>query len=95
MLKPITEKEKLEYTLAVQAEKGTDELLAELLEQKFDGYVDIWPVVKKAKNKVVLELLMKKVLSVTDKISNKNATRWHVSQAKYGVRCIGSITDNK
>lgn len=91
MLKPITEQEKLLFTMQLNAERGTNELLSELYyDEKYEGYVDIWPTlsIKKtvfSKQRVKLQIGSKKVLAATSPLSNPNAIRYHVSQSK-GVK---------
>ena len=93
MLKPVTEQERLAFTLQIQAERATHELLYELLvTEKYDGYVDIWPHVSwdKKHGKVKLEVACRKVKLSHSKKTNSNAVRYHVSQtiAGGGVRLI-------
>lgn len=93
MLKPITEQEKQAFTMQLNAERAAHELLATLYyDEKYEGYVDIWPTValKKlpfSKQRIKLQIGSKKVLTVTSPHSNPNATRYHVCQAK-GVKKI-------
>lgn len=49
MLPPVTEHEKASYTLKLQLQKATEELLAEAYESGYTGYIDIWPVIKTKK----------------------------------------------
>jgi hypothetical protein len=87
MLKPITEEEKLQFTLNLQAEKAVEEMLAEIYYSGYNGYVDIWPVLKKEKGKVVMELSLKKLgTSGAVKITDENAVRYHVVQNKGYLR---------
>lgn len=71
MLKPITEQEKLAFTMQLNAERAAHELLATLYyDEKYEGYVDIWPTValKKlpfSKQRIKLQIGSKKVLTVT------------------------------
>jgi hypothetical protein len=86
MLSPITKKEKLQFTLKLQAEKGRDEILWQLIEENYTGLVDIWPVVRKTKKSVVLEVLFEKV-KPTDELKNEKAIRYSVIPSK-GVKII-------
>lgn len=90
MLKPITEQEKLLFTLQVEAERGTQELLSELYyDKKFEGYVDIWPILSTRKQgQVKLEIKSKEVMSSVASPTHRDATRFHVNQAK-GVKKLG------
>jgi len=85
MLKPVTTEEKLQFTLKLQAEKATEELLSEFYHSGYDGYVDIWPVLSNKKGKVVMEILAKKLSTAVTKPTNENAVRYHVAQGK-GVK---------
>jgi hypothetical protein len=82
MLPPITEQEKAVYTLRLQLEKGTEELLVEAYESGYTGYIDIWPVVNPKKNKIIMEIASKKVLQSVSPMSHKEAMRYHVQQGK-------------
>jgi len=87
MLRPITEQERLSYTIKMQADKATQELLYDLLiTQKYDGFVDIWPEIKpNKKNTLVLEIKSKKVSQYTS-LTNSHSTRYHISQKHGGVK---------
>lgn len=87
MLKPITKDEKLEFTLRVQAEKAKDEILWELLDEKYNGFVDIWGEVSNKNGKVALEMKFKKVIVSTDSLTNENSVRYHILPGK-GVKVI-------
>jgi hypothetical protein len=93
MLKPITTEEKLKFTLEIEGERACQELLAELFyEEKYNGYVDIWPVFstqKAAFRKAKLKLTIKsnKVLSAASSLSHPDASRFHVCQGK-GVKLL-------
>lgn len=82
MLPPITEQEKASYTLKLQLQKATEELLAEVYEAGYTGYVDIWPVIKSNKKQLILEVESKKVLTASSTLSNQDAMRYHVQQGK-------------
>jgi hypothetical protein len=82
MLPPITEQEKAVYTLRLQLEKGTEELLVEAYESGYTGYIDIWPVVNPKKNKIIMEIASKKVLQSVSPMSHKEAMRYHIQQGK-------------
>lgn len=81
MLKPVTVEEKLTFTLQLQAEKARDELLAEIYYEGYEGHVDIWPEVKKGKG-VEFKVLSAKILNPLSPLTNKNATRFLVTQGK-------------
>ena len=81
MLPPITEQEKAVYTLRLQLQKATEELLAEVYEAGYTGYVDIWPVIKSNKKQLILEVESKKVLTASS-LSHNEAMRYHVQQGK-------------
>ena len=87
MLRPITTEEKLEFTLRVQADKAKDEILWNLLEEPYNGFVDIWPMIYKKKGKVVLEVKFEKVKTSDQKLTNKDSTRYHVLPGR-GVKII-------
>jgi hypothetical protein len=87
MLKPVTEEERLEFTLRIQASKGTDELLNDLLDKNYNGFVDIWPEIKKVKKEVVLTIKYDKVKLSSEPLSNENAVRYHIFPGK-GVKII-------
>jgi hypothetical protein len=82
MLPPITEQEKAVYTLRLQLQKATEELLAEVYEAGYTGYVDIWPVIKSNKKQLILEVESKKVLTASSSLSHNEAMRYHVQQGK-------------
>ncbi len=86
MLKPITEEEKAKFTLCVQADKARDELLAEVYESGYEGYLDIWGVVSRnKKKKLVLDVKCAKVMYPNALTSHPDAARYHVAQGK-GVK---------
>jgi len=87
MLKPVTKDEKLEFTLRVQADKAKDEILWELLEEKYNGFVDIWPEMYKKKGQLVLEMKFLKVKTSDESVTNENSVRYHVLPGK-GVKII-------
>jgi hypothetical protein len=82
MLPTITEQEKAVYTLRLQLQKATEELLAEVYEAGYTGYVDIWPVIKSNKKQLILEVESKKVLTASSSLSHNEAMRYHVQQGK-------------
>lgn len=82
MLPPITEQEKASYTLKLQLQKATEELLAEVYEAGYTGYVDIWPVIKSNKKQLILEVESKKVLTASSSLSSQDAMRYHIQQGK-------------
>lgn len=88
MLKPVTVQEKAEYTLKIQTAKATEELLADYYYSGYDGYVDIWPVIKtdKKTKQLVLEVKSKKI-TTTSKPTTSNSARYHIAQNK-GVKMI-------
>lgn len=81
-LRPITKEEKLVMTLKIQADKAMNEMLADLLDANFNGYVDIWPVIKVNKKKTVLEVGMRKLLSGNVPRTNADSLRFHVVPGK-------------
>jgi len=92
--KPLTEKEKLSYTIETQTQKAIEELLSDAFYiEKYEGFLDIWPVEinleeQTKKNKVLkIEFQSKKVKSFGSPSENKNAIRYHISQSK-GVKRI-------
>ena len=87
MLKPVTDQERLTFTLKIQAAKATEEILADLFhEQKYKGVVDIWPVLSIAKNgQVVLTVEYKKVQPGVVRLTHQHATRFIVDPVK-GVK---------
>jgi hypothetical protein len=82
MLPPITEQEKAMYTIKLQLEKATEDLLAEAYESGYTGYLDIWPLIKSNKKQLILEVESKKVLTSSSALSHKEAMRYHVQQGK-------------
>ena len=82
MLKPITEEERAKYTLKVQTEKATQELLAEAYEAGYNGYIDIWPELSNNKKQLIFEMKSKKILTVSSPRSHDFAIRYHVLQGK-------------
>lgn len=82
MLPPITEHEKALYTLKLQLQKATEELLAEVYEAGYTGYVDIWPVLKTKKTQLIMEVESKKVLLAVSPMSHNEAMRYHIQQGK-------------
>lgn len=87
MLKPVTKDEKLEFTLRVQSDKAKDEILWQLLDENYNGFVDIWPEIYKKKGKLVLEVKHLKVKTSEEKSTNENSTRYHILPGK-GVKII-------
>jgi len=87
MLKPVTEEEKAIFTLRVQADKAKEELLSEAFYSDYDGYLDIWAVIKTKKGKLVLEMETKRLSNSTQSLSHKDAVRYHVMPGK-GVKKI-------
>lgn len=82
MLPPITEHEKTLYTLKLQLQKATEELLAEVYDAGYTGYVDIWPIIKSNKNQIIMEVESKKVLLAVSPLSQNEAMRYHIQQGK-------------
>jgi len=70
------------YTIKLQLEKATEDLLAEAYESGYSGYIDIWPIVSNNKNQLILEVSSKKVLTASSFLSHKEAMRYHVQQGK-------------
>ena len=93
---PLTEKEKLSYTLEVQTQKAIEELLSDAFYvDKYEGFLDIWPEEMKVddnKTSVLkIEFQSKKVKSIASPQEKPNAIRFHISQSK-GVKRITSMT---
>jgi hypothetical protein len=82
MLPPITQTERAQYTLKLQLERATEELLAEAYEAGYTGYLDIWPVIKSNKKQVIMEIESKKVLQAVSPMSHQEAMRYHIQQGK-------------
>ena len=82
MLKPITTEERAKYTLKVQMERGTQDLLAEVYESGYNGYLDVWPELGSNKRELIFEIKSKRVLLATSTPSNENSVRYHVLQGK-------------
>lgn len=87
MLKPITSGERLELTMKIQFEKAIEELLYDLYEQKYNGFVDIWADIVKKKGKVVLDVQLKKIKVGSDPVTNDKCVRYHILPGK-GVKKI-------
>ena len=87
MIKPVTFDEKLLFTLKLQMEKLTDEILADLMEERYTGVVEIWPVHTYTKGEVKLEVKFEKISSTALKKKNKLSLRYHVLPDK-GVKLI-------
>lgn len=88
MLKPVTQEEKLLATLKLQLEKGIEDLLAELYEdEKYEGFVDLWPTLSEEKGKIVLEIKLNKVPFSSAKLTNEDAVRYEIVQGK-GTRRV-------
>ena len=87
MLKPITKEEKLDMTLRIQATKAVDEILWELLDEKYHGYVDIWPLISKEKKEMVLEIKFKKINNGSEPLINERAIRYFINPG-HGVKVI-------
>jgi hypothetical protein len=88
MLKPVTPTEKLGYTVQQQLVRGTEELLAEIYESGYTGYVDIWHTLKFSKGQVVFDMHMMKIPSSAIKPKHSPYSRWYVVQGK-GVKAVG------
>ena len=82
MLPPITEQEKAVYTLKLQLQKATEELLAEAYESGYTGYLDIWPVIKTKKGQLIMEVESKKVSHSSASSTHEEAMRYHIQQGK-------------
>lgn len=82
MLKPITEVERAQYTLKIQLQKATEELLAEAYESGYTGYLDIWPVIKTKKGQLIMEVESKKVLHSSSSTKHEEVMRYHIQQGK-------------
>ncbi len=77
--------------MSIQADKAVNEFLYELLnEEKYSGYVDIWPVISVKKGKVILEMHMKKITLVTQDFAHKDSTRYLVVPGK-GCKLISQV----
>lgn len=92
MLKPLTNNEKLGHTVTQQLTRGTEELLAEVYESGYTGFIDIRCSVaeSQASKEVVLNLLLDKLPSSTVKTKaapSDHVTRWQVVQGK-GCRAV-------
>jgi hypothetical protein len=88
MIKPITKRERLNYTTEVQTEKGIDELLGELYyNEGYNGLVDIWFTFQAKKNKLIVVVESKKIESADKPLTNKQAYRYQVIQGK-GIKNI-------
>ena len=82
MLPPITQTERAQYTLKLQLERATEELLSEAYESEYTGYLDIWPVIKTDKKQLIMEVESKKVLHSASPLSHNEAMRYHIQQGK-------------
>jgi hypothetical protein len=88
MLKPVTKEEKLKYTLQLQAEKALDEILGILVyEEKYAGYVDIWPIIDATNKKVMFKMEHKKILNMVVPLSDNDAIRYLIVPDK-GAKMI-------
>jgi hypothetical protein len=88
MIKPVTLDEKLLFTLKFQFEKLVDELLGDLVEEKYTGLVEIWPIYSYSKNKELkLEIKYEKIVNVAAKKKSELSLRYHVAGEK-GVKLI-------
>ena len=68
MLKPITEAEKVKFTLQAQFQRGVEELLSEVYEAGFNGYLDIWPVITTKNKQLILSISSNKVSFASSQI---------------------------
>lgn len=86
---PLTEKEKLSYTIEVQTQKAIEELLSDAFYiEKYEGFLDIWPKeINSQNNTLKIEFQSKKVKSIASISEKPNAIRFHISQSK-GVKRI-------
>jgi hypothetical protein len=82
MLRPITEEEKAKFTLQVQFQRGVEELLSEVYETGYSGYLDIWPVITTKNKQVILSISSNKVSFASSPDSNKDSIRYHIVQDK-------------
>lgn len=87
MLKPVTRHEKLEYTIKFQGERAINELLSEFIEEKYDGYVDIWFLTEKKDDGVIFKVESKKITLKSQPLTNPNAARFHIDPSK-GAKLI-------
>lgn len=82
MLKPITEAEKAKFTLQVQFQRGVEELLSEVYETGYNGYLDIWPVISTKNKQLIMSISSNKISFASSPDSNKNSIRYHIVQDK-------------
>jgi hypothetical protein len=83
----MNEEQKLHFTIETQIEKATDELLCELLDEGYKGWVDIQIDISTKKGQVIVEAKSHKV-STLGQPHAKNSMRFHV--ASQGVKLISS-----
>lgn len=82
MLRPITEEEKAKFTLQVQFQRGVEELLSEVYETGYNGYLDIWPVITTKNKQVILSISSNKTNFASSPDSNEDSIRYHIVQDK-------------
>lgn len=87
MLKPATRHEKLEYTIKFQGERAINELLSELIEQGYQGYVDIWFSTETKEGEVLFKVESKKITHKSQPLTNPNTARFHIEPSK-GAKLI-------
>lgn len=75
------DEKRLQFTIEMQIAKAVDELLADLIEEAYEGYADIVANVKTKKGQVVLDTKVQKIKS-PDEPRSKNSMRFHILPPK-------------
>ena len=75
------EEKRLQFTIEMQIAKATDELLAELIEDGYEGYADIVASIKSKKGQVVVDTKVQKIISPAEP-RPKSSMRFHVLPPK-------------
>lgn len=82
MKEPLSVEKKINVTLAVQGQKAIEELLSELYESGYKGYVDLWFVMEPTKNGLVLEINSTKVNTAYSPKTHEQSIRYHIVPGK-------------
>lgn len=75
------EEKRLQFTIEMQMAKAVDELLADLIEEAYEGYVDIVANIKTKKGQVILDTKVHKMKSPNEP-RPQNSMRFHVLPPK-------------
>ena len=82
MLKPVTEVERAKFTLKAQFDRAVQELLSEVYDTGYTGYLDIWPEISTKDKQIVMAVQSAKATFASSVLNHKDAVRYHIVQDK-------------